>query len=418
MTNNIQHSLQIEKIESVLFKSLTSNHSLETMLANVSTILNLPILLIDSSYTILVQQKTESISDPFWKDELARGYCPYPFAAYLNQLYTKQAAEKESLPFKVILSESPLLLLTHKLILDDQIAGTLVIFFTETSCPATYYPIITSIGQAIIQSLKKVPHHTSPKHLLQEDLLCDLLNQNYMQITNLKKHMETLDIYLEKNLYVLALTFSKNMAGDLNDSCLKKELMKHFGFKYTIYYNRCLIALYDKPYNTLYEDALKDFLNSHCLLLGISSVFHDLLDIHTYYLQAYNALALGEPIYPERTILAYKDIQYYTLFSTIDIEKEYIHYCHPDLLVLYDYDTKNHSNLYDILYKYLLCNCNTKETALQLSIHLTTLRSMLNKINTLVRIDFNSLESLSCLLISFHIFNYFKSLKLIDSNTI
>lgn len=63
---------------------------------------------------------------------------------------------------------------------------------------------------------------------------------------------------------------------------------------------------------------------------------------------------------------------------------------HPAIATLTRYDRQHRSNLRDTLYHYLLNDCNIAKTAEAIYMHRNTVMNKINKIKTLVGIDFNS----------------------------
>jgi len=74
---------------------------------------------------------------------------------------------------------------------------------------------------------------------------------------------------------------------------------------------------------------------------------------------------------------------------------------HPAVYTLRSYDKHNQTNLAETLYQYLVCERNKVDTAAALYIHRNTLKYRLDRIDDLLRIDLDDLDTRLHLMISF-----------------
>lgn len=84
-------------------------------------------------------------------------------------------------------------------------------------------------------------------------------------------------------------------------------------------------------------------------------------------------------------------------------------FCHPDIEILRQYDTENHTSLENTLYQYLINEENTMETARQLYIHRNSLLYRLDKIKSLTNINFKNPNDRIRLIFAYIYYNYLKS---------
>ena len=74
---------------------------------------------------------------------------------------------------------------------------------------------------------------------------------------------------------------------------------------------------------------------------------------------------------------------------------------------LESYDRKNNTELLGTLHAYLACHRNLSDAAASLYIHRNTLRGRLDRINDLIRVDFDDAETVFHLMFSYRIIEYY-----------
>lgn len=95
----------------------------------------------------------------------------------------------------------------------------------------------------------------------------------------------------------------------------------------------------------------------------------------------------------DETLCFYSDMGIYKLLMGIEDKEIIKEYYNKTIKPLLDYDTKNHSDLTDVLRCYLNHNGSVKDTADELFVHRNTINYKLNKIEELLQIDLSALNS-------------------------
>ena len=152
-----------------------------------------------------------------------------------------------------------------------------------------------------------------------------------------------------------------------------------------------------------YSEKLPYFLRETLCKAGISNVFHDFRALARHYLEAENALILGER--HNSTIWYYLFSNYQLPYildqATRDLFPEQLY--HPAIEILRDYDMRNGTHLLDTLRAFVRLRQNITHTAAQLQIHRTSLLARLDRIRELTDADLDDPSVCLHLLLSFEL---------------
>lgn len=135
---------------------------------------------------------------------------------------------------------------------------------------------------------------------------------------------------------------------------------------------------------------LSVFLRENLCKTGISQQFHDISQLHNYYVEAENALLIGINsqstwwYYPfENMVLPF---MWHQATKEIDAHQLF----HPAIRTLIAYDQKEHSEMVKTVYEYMRHRYNATQTAKALFIHRTSMLFRLQRIELLTGIDWDS----------------------------
>ncbi|WP_346899338.1 PucR family transcriptional regulator [Clostridium sp. UBA7503] len=163
-----------------------------------------------------------------------------------------------------------------------------------------------------------------------------------------------------------------------------------------MYYNNNIIFIWDKNIENMsneYKNKINKFLKDSCIRLGISKVFHDILDCKKYYEQGVKALNIGKLVYPEALIIRYDSILIYELIDS-NPRMSFEDFKNTTLEKLKAYDYEKNTDLYKTLLVYLKNNKSIQHSAEELFIHRNTMRIRLQKIFELTHVNFNNVEEI------------------------
>ena len=315
---------------------------------------------------------------------------------------------------KVKKSESPILIHHPELGFDQLICaidtqkdmGHIVINATNRPFVQGDRHMLLLLKRAIDQQLKKDEFIRNNKGFQYEYFIKDLLDE---KIAVGKKHFDKLK-YVEKefqgNLYSIVVETARSSA-TLNPLCIRSEFETRFAGTKTLIYNGEIIILLCLPVNheitTTEYSTIADICKKHKLFAGISNVFHDILKIKNYYMQALRAIELGISHDKSPNLFIYRDY-YMQHISNLFLQKEASDiFCHPQLNRLQQFDEKHDTDYAFSLYIYLIHERNSVLAADALNIHPNTLRYRLKKIQEITNLNLDDAHERQYLIISYEL---------------
>lgn len=163
------------------------------------------------------------------------------------------------------------------------------------------------------------------------------------------------------------------------------------------------------------EAALTEILNSCDAYMSLSMTSGYLRDLRPLYHLCSRSLEISKEMgFNNKRILHAKD---HFSFNLIDLaaksyHREFSDYngfmllAHPAIVELLNYDCDNEDNLTDVLYGYLLCNCNAAKAGSHLFMHRNTVVNKIKKITKLIGDDLTDNNTRQILLYSCQIAAY------------
>ena len=139
-------------------------------------------------------------------------------------------------------------------------------------------------------------------------------------------------------------------------------------------------------------------LTKNKLIFGISYPFLDFANLKLYYQQALLSMQTAKS--QKKTLMDFEEIFSSALRKNLPTNSGLSAMVHPDILLLLSMDRKNSTDYATTLYVYLLCGCNSRETARILSIHRNTLLYRMDKIRTFCTLSLDNLQNRQILFIS------------------
>lgn len=185
--------------------------------------------------------------------------------------------------------------------------------------------------------------------------------------------------------------------------CMNVE--SSFSESFAFVYNDKIVAIINLDRAQLSRDAMIQnlilFLREHLLHVGISYTFFDFSTVISYFKEAEAALEMGRLYAPDLWYYRFEDyvLPYFMHYGTSQINGR--HLCHPGLVQLWLYDSKNETELLITLREYLTTGLNATATAKHLFIHRNTLYQRLDKINQIIGADLNDPDTRLFMLMSY-----------------
>lgn len=175
------------------------------------------------------------------------------------------------------------------------------------------------------------------------------------------------------------------------------------------YKNNILILLdfKDNPnLNNKSKKNLKNFIKKHNIILSVSDIFKNILEIGNFYRQGMDTLKLVYDLNLEGNIFFYEDLKFYHLLYRTGLNKELLNFCSDGLLKIIQYDKENDTEYYETLKTYIEKDSNAVQSADKLFIHRNTMNYRLNKIKEIGNINLDNGEEIFRLNMSIKILEY------------
>ena len=185
--------------------------------------------------------------------------------------------------------------------------------------------------------------------------------------------------------------------------CMNVE--SSFSESFAFVYNDKIVAIINLDRAQMSRGAMIQnlilFLREHLLHVGISYTFFDFSTVISYFKEAEAALEMGRLYAPDIWYYRFEDyvLPYFMHYGTSQINGR--HLCHPGLVQLWLYDSKNETELLITLREYLTTGLNATATAKHLFIHRNTLYQRLDKINQIIGADLNDPDTRLFMLMSY-----------------
>lgn len=160
------------------------------------------------------------------------------------------------------------------------------------------------------------------------------------------------------------------------------------------------LKLYKYDYKQI-ELSLINLLTKMGFKGGISNEFSNIEDARYYFLQACNAVEIGNSYDPELRIYHFEDYIVEYIIHMAASEMPYKLICSKAILKLLNYDKVNNTNYTLELKTYVECNFNAVQTAKKLFIHRSTFLNHLTEINELIDIDLDNPDERMYILFSY-----------------
>lgn len=185
--------------------------------------------------------------------------------------------------------------------------------------------------------------------------------------------------------------------------CMNVE--SSFSESFAFVYNDKIVAIINLDRAQMSRGAMIQnlilFLREHLLHVGISYTFFDFSTVISYFKEAEAALEMGRLYAPDIWYYRFEDyvLPYFMHYGASQINGR--HLCHPGLVQLWLYDSKNETELLITLREYLTTGLNATATAKHLFIHRNTLYQRLDKINQIIGADLNDPDTRLFMLMSY-----------------
>lgn len=390
-------------VSETILNSLYNKASVQTLVDSFTHAFNNPIFVYDSGFNLIACNYDMAAKSDMGKriiENMGFTEQEYPLLNSKNHIHKK-----------VMQSETPIR------VVHDEIGYEQMVLAVDTRKDMGHICVDASnrpfrkMDEKLLVTLKEGIY----LHLLQEEFIKDNRGYPYEYFMKdlLDEKIATPKQYMEKFKYVNT-EFSENMyclvietarsSDTLNVYLIRNKFESLFSNTKTLMYNGEIIVLFcfAKSFYPSAKDVNKiaGMCKKYGLYAGFSNNFDSLVKLHDFYKQALRAIEIGTSCEPEKHLFIYKDY-YMEHMKNLFVQKESPEiYCHPKLKVLIDYDRKNNTQFAYSLYMYLLHERSSSAAADAMKIHRNTLVYRINKIETIVDINYEDAAERQYILMS------------------
>ncbi|MCI8281588.1 MAG: hypothetical protein HFI76_07825 [Lachnospiraceae bacterium] len=242
-----------------------------------------------------------------------------------------------------------------------------------------------------------------------ENFLIDLLEGRFTDVNMISSRLELLDRKFCKFFCLIVLSCTEPHNSDLFNKRQMTALRASYPNSMSVVYqdNVVLFLNQNEPIrlSEAFTGKLLEFSQLNHMKAGISQPFVDILKIHDFYLQAVNALQLGEQAQPNAILHFASDLLPQYLFQNAAAVGLSVG-IHHHIYHLQGYDQEFHTEFIPTLRAYLDHDRNATKAAAALHIHRSTFFYRIKKIEELLEISITDSHLLFLYELSFMIWDY------------
>ncbi|MDF2871661.1 MAG: putative transcriptional regulator, PucR family [Anaerocolumna sp.] len=404
------HKGNLKKEE--MFQVLQAGYGVQSLLDTARTLLENPITLCTTSFSVLATSPKHHTDDRF---DL------YNNKLYLRKSFIQNMKEKKVL-HHIFASSSPIITgfedsdgveyLFCSIHIKHAAVGYLCLNSSYRPFQKEDSSFVMELAKMLSIEMQKDDFYNEKSGLKYEYFLTDLIEQNLTSLDFATKRLAQLGQTFYRYFWVLGFTFNGFSNNHMNPNYYIDQLLGIFKHSMVSFYKGNLILLLTSknsdPYEKVDRQKLFHFLQLNQMYGAISFRYENLLDTHRYYQQV-SFLLKGKQGNMKDRFLAYEDNYFHHLLrsshNTIDTGT----LIHPDILFLSQYDQDNHTEYISTLKAYFKNNRNALCTSKYLHIHKSTFFYRLGKISDLTDFDLEDAKLLFSYEFSFYVMDYLKA---------
>jgi|GEM_PF-2325946 Regulator of polyketide synthase expression len=385
---------------------------LQNMVNTIADYLMNPVSIFARGLKLLAHSQNYIMDYKPWFDTEEKGYLVTDTQRSNLLKELAKMNEKNTSPFIYFAEGMNYKIGTTLIILGDQQIG--VFHVVEYNQPITQsaLDIMEAVRVFLAIELNKKHLIGLNSGILNEQLIVDLLEKRVDSLQLLRSRSHNIGWVFAQYVFVLVIKPVSHFLVGEQLSKIRKRLTEFRSFNNCLVYDRSIVVIINKNNDTPYEEhtqvQLLALLKEFNLCCGLSQCSATMLDTAKLYKQSLQAIKLGLLVQPGFYIYNYMDYALYDFFDNCLQNDNISSYYHSSINALKAYDEKHNGMLLDTLHNYIYNQCNQNETAKQMYIHRSTLIYRLNKIEQITNIDFNNINTIFHLELSFKLLEFDK----------
>lgn len=396
-------------INIIQLHELFQSRNLSALVQNAREILSNPIVVTDLSHNVLEISDEPDLSDPKWL-EIAKSRKVFTTDS-VSDVYHRSIILRKPLLCRDI--EDSVDVLRTAICHGDQLIG-----FLEIPC---YNKIPDSREQELIMFCADIACMIMKKDLGylytpsddKYSFIIDLIEGQIKDENVCKVRCKSLQWNIKNHYFRIMTITGKEPEEPLTRKQIieiRNDLRKLFQNITSILYGNVLKVIVLTKEDTVIDgnffSDIINYLKKHHLEAGISRSTNLLTEMSRCNKESEKALTAGQILKSEEIIFFYEKYSVYHVLEICNNKEDVMHFCHPAIIKLADYDRVHNTTFLDTLRVYLYTNQNITKASDQLFIHRNTLTNRLLKISDLIHVDLHDNETVFHLMFSFHILEY------------
>ncbi len=398
-----------------LLKTILENDSVQAVVNKCYSILQNPIVIVDSSFKLLAWTSDKCVKDSYWNELMQDGY------PSLSSILALQKANgyKEFIHPTIVNTENPEDM--RKIMTRIQDRNTILGYFSILEVNREFQESDLELVQLIAKIMAKMLLYRNVENNKcdndrYEQLLIDILDHKLKSEKQIKERLPYLKWNFADKYCLLTIDLSDKDNFDTLSCYFKGAVKKLYPSSNMLIYNGHILIIDGIGQNLLqpeesYLEPIRKLLKKSGLYCGLSNCFTNIAQLDMYYKQSLLAIELGSTMgKADAEIHAYSDYARMYMIQICKKHEDLRYFYHPAILQLQEYDVLKGTHYIETLEAFLRYNKNSYAAAEAIYVHRNTMIYRINKIKEITGLDFEDKELVD-LMMSLEILKYEKNMK-------
>ena len=398
-----------------LLEAHFSNQGLQYLVEEAGSILNNPIVVVDTGYRYIanfvgIDPSDESAFASTLKTELSKEMVLDEAVAYIRDSHIDSEIARHKGPF-IRFDER---LGCNTMALAVMVRGICVahLLMIEYQHPFSELDreVFIRLGDFVSQELQKSELWGPTTGEMGSYFLENLINDSSPSAAVTNRRLKALSFNPKPLLFVFCFHAPGEGLSQMQAERIAAQLSPVLHHSLYTRHHQQLVAIIsrdlDEGISEHTEMKVRDVASLNGLTVGVSNSFRSLTETRHAYQQARAAIRYGEMasgLINDGGYYRYSDYAYLHMMSLAGRRTNLLHLCQPALLDLLDYDEAHGGELMDTLFCYLQVAGSTSRASQMLTLHKNTMLYRLGRIRKVLGMNLTSGEELFNLQVSFRI---------------
>ncbi len=411
----ISNSLRYNNHFQEFMELMAREDDLSVLMNWLSEFFGHPVNLVDNSFTYIAHSDLAGFVD-FGSDELMKDVTNgYVSPDHILKIQQSQDADLFRLPTtepRLIYAPSENFQQYHTPVpIGGTIAGAFSVYLhmDEILDPVKLL-YLKKVARLISIVLRRINFYSANKASFYTSFFSDLLRKTPDPAKLWESRLRAYGFQLFPSLHVLLVELPDNVQHQYERQNLASTLQNMFPESiYQIREQHIVLLCSNRPGQFLKmfgKNINNDFFVRSNIKIGISSEFTSIYDLSEHYEEAKNALEIGELFAPKNNLYLYDNLRTYDMVYQLSKITDIRSYCYQPFMELFNYDIEHGTEYGKTLYFYLLDVKKPLDVSRRLNIHKNTLYFRLDKIRSIMNVDFDNLPVASQIFITIIILRY------------